>query len=448
MWSVTLSEAFTDRPALWNTRTPDRAPTEAYVPAVAFSRISSTDVEGVVSGTAACRQVRYIGDRYHFSCDLPVLPTTERVIYYQPGQLECVGNGKQTLGYTIAVQPKEGVDVNVAVFGDMGSTQSDGTIALLRDELLVKNTSALAIHVGDIAYGDDATIFGPNPYYEPIMDDFMKKIEPIASKVPYMVSPGNHDVSCKILTDDDCDMGLRNFSAYRHRWTMPSNSSGAFGASNLWYAFEYGNIQFVAISTEVDYPQAPYKPDQGSVRAGGFGDQMAWLESVLRRASLPESRAVRPWIVVYGHRPLYSTSSLEFPFDQQERTRKTFEPLFQKFGVDLYIAGHVHMYERTWPMRDNVIVQEGYNNPNSTVYINNGAAGNVEGHCNRYTPTIPKHIPLRNVDQFGIGMLRTKSDHANRTLQLCYDFVPAPASVSSSAKAFQDSICISKPMLR
>ena len=42
------------------------------------------------------------------------------------------------------------------------------------------------IHSGDISYADG---------YEPHWDDFLNKVQPIAAKVPYMVSPGNHEVS-------------------------------------------------------------------------------------------------------------------------------------------------------------------------------------------------------------------------------------------------------------
>jgi hypothetical protein len=41
------------------------------------------------------------------------------------------------------------------------------------------------IHSGDISYADG---------YEPHWDDFFNKIQPIAASVPYMVSPGNHEV--------------------------------------------------------------------------------------------------------------------------------------------------------------------------------------------------------------------------------------------------------------
>jgi hypothetical protein len=46
-------------------------------------------------------------------------------------------------------------------------------------------SSAFILHVGDISYADG------DPE---IWDSFMDSIEPIASRVPYMVAIGNHEV--------------------------------------------------------------------------------------------------------------------------------------------------------------------------------------------------------------------------------------------------------------
>jgi hypothetical protein len=47
-----------------------------------------------------------------------------------------------------------------------------------------------------------------------------------------------------------------------------------------------------------DFPNAP-EPER-------FGDQLAWLEQDLKKAN--SQREKYPWIIVGGHRPMYSTS--------------------------------------------------------------------------------------------------------------------------------------------
>jgi hypothetical protein len=167
---------------------------------------------------------------------------------------------------------------------------------------------------------------------------------------------------------------------------MPSKASG--GAKNMWYSFNLGLIHFVVISTETDYPGYPnnkYSLWDGSL--GGFGDQLAWLRTDLEVAQ--QERAKRPFIVVVGHRPIYSiktTGSDGKAFDRlginpvaSKSTTAAFEPLFHEFGVDLYLGGHTHAYERSWPVLEGAATAFDYKDPSGTTYIIAGAAGNLEG---------------------------------------------------------------------
>ena len=64
--------------------------------------------------------------------------------------------------------------------------------------------------------------------------------------------------------------------------------------------------------------------------------QLTWLDKEL-------SRSKAPWKIVFGHHQIYSSGhyGLNQPFI------KTLSPIFQKHGVQLYINGHDHDYERT-----------------------------------------------------------------------------------------------------
>lgn len=88
-----------------------------------------------------------------------------------------------------------------------------------------------------------------------------------------------------------------------------------------YYTFKRDRVQFFALDTNGN---ADWK------------NQLVWLEKEL-------SLSKAPWKVVFGHHPIYASgvygSSPEFI--------KTFTPLFQKYGVQLYINGHEHHYERT-----------------------------------------------------------------------------------------------------
>ena len=95
-----------------------------------------------------------------------------------------VGDGAQKWSGTFVFKVTEpGQDLTFAILGDMAYDEfSDNTVEVLTN--LVDNGEIdCVIHSGDISYADG---------YEPHWDDFLNKIQPVAARVPYMVSPGNH----------------------------------------------------------------------------------------------------------------------------------------------------------------------------------------------------------------------------------------------------------------
>jgi hypothetical protein len=61
-------------------------------------------------------------------------------------------------------------------------------------------------------------------------------------------------------------------------------------------------------------------------------EQLAWLETELQR---PRKT---PFLVVMGHHPVYSDG----PHGDHPVLIRDWDPLFQKYGVHLYLAGHDH----------------------------------------------------------------------------------------------------------
>jgi len=120
---------------------------------------------------------------------------------------------------------------------------------------------------------------------------------------------------------------------------------------NMWYSFDYGPVHFVSANTETDFDGATeeHYGDGGiliGLKAGGFapqGEYMRWLEADLAAANA--NRAERPWIVAFGHRTwFYRDHRLK-----DKVLMDAHRPLFEKYGVDLYMAGHVHAYSRHLP---------------------------------------------------------------------------------------------------
>jgi hypothetical protein len=267
-------------------------------------------------------------------------------------------------------------DVNwsprLAVYGDMGNKNAR-SLPYLQIEAGNGNFDMI-LHVGDFAYNMDTN----DAYYG---DEFMRQIEPIAAIVPYMTCPGNHEQAY-------------NFSNYRNRFTMP----GGDGESQF-YSFNLGRAHLIFYSTEFYY-YTQYGKEQ-------IKNQYNWLKRDLEMANLPENRALRPWIIVMGHRPMYCSNLWDgehcLKIDNYARvgipedtpTGQVYlyglEELFYQQGVDLMIWAHEHSFERLWPLYNMTICNgtqsktNPYINPPGPVHLISGAAGNQEGE----NPFIP-----------------------------------------------------------
>jgi len=65
------------------------------------------------------------------------------------------------------------------------------------------------------------------------------------------------------------------------------------------------------------------------------------------------------------------------------------EETLYNYKVDLLIYGHVHDYERTYPLYQGKVMSTSYDNAPAPVHIVNGAAGNREGNDNNFQKPSP-----------------------------------------------------------
>jgi hypothetical protein len=393
----------------WTTTTNDLD----YTPEIHYGMLPDNLI-WLASGNK-CKTTTYTNEEYHHTCDM--YNTRHGYRYYyrigsQPGETSIVAQ--------FTMPPPFGSVQKSLLIGDLGVQNGSNTARLL--ELFASKINALPSpssvprishinHCGDIAYSDDQNRGKPNPLFEPMNNQFAEMIQTAAASIPYMVAVGNHDISASLACpDDQLPEWGRNATHYNHRWVMPSDTSR--GAASMWYQYTIGNTRFIVINTETDHTGAPFSHNSGDTRAGGFGDQEKWLETTLSIANRKESRLFFPWVIVIGHRPIYSTLINDFPANQQDKTRKWLEPLFIKHQVDMYVSGHSHLYERTYPLSSGVSTQSNYTNPTAPVYVVNGAAGNMEGHPvvgKDISTDLPEFIPFREALTYNVGLLETFS---------------------------------------
>lgn len=146
------------------------------------------------------------------------------------------------------------------------------------------------------------------------------------------------------------------------------------------YTFNYGNIQFFMIDTDRDV-------SPGSA-------QYSWLEE-----QIATSKA--HWKIVMHHHPPYSSEENDFGDVNYEKSEegdletRQLVPLYEKYGIDLVIFGHIHAYERTWP-----IFKERVNQEKGVIYLNLGGAGGGLENASYQRPFFTHKV--KKIHHFGL----------------------------------------------
>ena len=267
------------------------------------------------------------------------------------------------------------------VYGDLSAgPQMTETILRLLQEVHTHQYDAI-IHNGDFAYNLDSNSGQTG-------DSFMNSIELVASRLPYMVSQGNHESG-------------QTLGHYINRFQMPGN------VDNLWYSFNAGRAHFIAYNSEPIFDNL----DDVQIRMTEF------IERDLRALDREEY----PWVIVYGHRPLYCsanrTDSVEQPphfrtnsncLEEADNMKLFFEDLWYDHGVDIVIASHVHAYERLGPVYKNQSMpceEQSQNlciNAKAPIFIVTGVPGNDES----YAPDSPTPLPFSWAQDDHLGFSR------------------------------------------
>ena len=264
------------------------------------------------------------------------------------------GAGATTGTFTTA--PARAERFRFAAFGDMGVNAAAAAHVRLIDAM----KPDLSFVVGDLCYADSSGgtgVGGPDTQDFRTWDRWLRQIESSASRVPWMTTVGNHEM--------ETGNGELGYAGYLDRFRNPRN--GVKGAP-VTYSFVYGNVAFIAL----DGNDASFEIARNEGYLGA--DQDAWLKRRLRRL---RKRDDIDFIVVGFHNCMYCTN-LVHASDGGNRTR--WEPLFDRYSVDLVVNGHNHCYERTHPLRAGDPVVEArrgavVDSRQGTTYLTAGGAG-------------------------------------------------------------------------
>jgi len=170
-------------------------------------------------------------------------------------------------------------------------------------------------------------------------DYFMESASPVFSNLPIMPTNGNHE---------------SNFPSgkpelYLDVYALPEN--GPEGFSGEFYSFDYGNCHVTVLNSWVFSGEQALDDED-------YQALYDWVENDLRTSDAT-------WKIMLTHLPVYPVHS----DTNADAMRESWAPLFEEYGVSLFLVGHQHVYSRSYPMYEGGIDYE-----NGIVQIM-GAAG-------------------------------------------------------------------------
>lgn len=148
----------------------------------------------------------------------------------------------------------------------------------------------------------------------------------------------------------------------------------ALGMAGRWYAVERGDLLGIALD---------------STRPGD-PEQLAWLEDTLESSDAT-------WKLVALHHPPYSSGF----HGSHEELRRTFVPLFARYGVQVVFSGHEHDYQRTDPIDGVTYVVSGAGSRTRRTGVSEFTAVAYSTHHFVDLNVFDDHLLLRAIDQDG-----------------------------------------------
>ena len=195
------------------------------------------------------------------------------------------------------------------------------------------------LHLGDMAYGTGRDVEFQSRFFEMYAPT-------LRSSVCWPTMGNNEGANSR---------GATGIGPYYDAYVVPTRGEvgGIASGTEAYYAFDFANIHFVCLDSH-DLERKP------------SGAMAKWL-----KADLEKTKA--EWVIAFWHHPPYTKGSHDSDKEKDlTEMRELIMPLIDSGGVDLVLAGHSHIYERsmlidgayaTPTVSENVVLDDGDGDP-------------------------------------------------------------------------------------
>eukprot|EP01065_Artemidia_motanka_P019005 TRINITY_DN2242_c0_g1_i1.p1 TRINITY_DN2242_c0_g1~~TRINITY_DN2242_c0_g1_i1.p1 ORF type:complete len:772 (+),score=296.86 TRINITY_DN2242_c0_g1_i1:54-2318(+) len=377
------------------------------------------------------------GDRTYYMHFVRVSSLRPRERYYYKVQSGGQGAAQSAVFSFRAPYPDGETKINI--YGDMG-VYSYNNMQQLYDDCVVNEDVDFVVHMGDHAYNEGDSD-------ERRADGYFNAFQETIAQCPWMPVVGNHEyyAGAKLGRYLDStwekwgpiaggDVPGNEFAGVSYKGTSTTalgamlttglhHGVGTLGANpsgtSRYFSADVGLVHIIALDLNLYYG---LDPCGDSCRK----EQLTWLEADLKAANANREKV--PWVAALSHFPLFCsgchgaesmplyygseeaerfgngnrTAAAAFSRDHPELMERfarqrpgkglgayadasinDLYPLFEKYSLDIYLAGHWHYYESMFPLKKGpssclscaVPVQKDFVQPNVTVHVTTGNGG-------------------------------------------------------------------------
>ena len=232
--------------------------------------------------------------------------------------------------------------IRFVAVGDMASAKPEQNAIAFQ---IAQKKPDFLLALGDIVYPGGRTLQYMHHYwttYNDVATAGESTGAPLMASVPFYPIIGNHDTDVSKLPDYPDAFAAFYFFSVPKNGPVPAvcatplgsdaqvaqafrtRAGAEYPALNA-YSFDCGPAHFVCVDSNRQVNPATLAP---------------WIEKDLNASK-------QPWKFVCFHAPAFHSS----PQHGTEQKMRLLEPVFEKCGVDVVFAGHVHNYQRSKPLR-------------------------------------------------------------------------------------------------